>query len=323
VAVFTGYDVRHKLDAQPFVVSVMLWAVVFPLLQLVYRTVLDLCCAHVPYTEARIPRVLPAPDPPGETPDFPIAVPEATGAELAAFMKFRGASDEVFRGCGASQGPTARKADCYYYKGEMSDLKHSTWDREHFEERKRGLLFPVCPPHWNGWRGWWAETGPARQKLVVGHLAFATEHLVCGLLLPMNYLYGAQWGLPYGGQVVNYVFAMYGDIGGNVVDAVGTAASYLAGRNLSLLQLSRPIWPLVLAHHVAAIGMCSIGLWLEGECPYDLACLFILSLLGTTGLLHLLSGAPLSSGRGREEGGRVWRAAPPCPAAMLPPVSPV
>jgi len=124
--------------------------------------------------------------------------------------------------------------------------------------------------------------------MVIGHLVLATEHFVFGLGLPCWYLYGKEVGLPYGGDCRLFVLALIGDMGANVVDCVMTAASYFVGSNVSLLQLSRPIWPLVLAHHLSAIGMCYVGLWLGEDCRRDLACLLLISLLGTTGCFHLL-----------------------------------
>jgi hypothetical protein len=50
---------------------------------------------------------------------------------------------------------------------------------------------------------------------------------VCGLLLPLNYIYGEQLGLPFGGNLINFTLAVYGDIGGNIVDIVLTMSGYV------------------------------------------------------------------------------------------------
>ena len=307
-----------EVELWPIIAMSAFWSLAFPALYYAYQWFLDTFCVALPLECVRIPKELPHPDPPGESLDFPVRLLSATTAELEAFMKFRGRCDELkgLRG-GESQERALRRVaeEAAKYKGELVDVKHCNWDYDHFELRKKGLAFPVgneSPPrstavaprdslcaaafgqvlsvHWNGWRGWWAEIGPRRKRMIVGHLVLATEHFVFGFIIPCWYLYGEQMGLPYGGDSRRFVLALVGDMGANVVDSVSTAASYFVGSNVSLLQLTRPIWPLELAHHISAIGMCYVGLLLGDEYkrPMDLGCLLLISLLGTTGCFHLL-----------------------------------
>ena len=52
--------------------------------------------------------------------------------------------------------------------------------------------------------------------------------------------------------------------------------------------MQKSIWPLVFLHHVGAIGMAVIALSMGDDCPRELGCRLLISLLGTTGLFHLL-----------------------------------
>jgi len=58
--------------------------------------------------------------------------------------------------------------------------------------------------NWNGFLGFYKELGIERRSLLIGTTAFWFEHILVGLLLPMNYLYGKQFNIPYGGDIINF-----------------------------------------------------------------------------------------------------------------------
>ena len=69
--------------------------------------------------------------------------------------------------------------------------------------------------------------------------------------------------------------------------AILIVISYATDTNFLLEQYSRAIWHLVAMHHVCSILLCYLGLLYGDATPRDLGCLLIISLLGTTGALHL------------------------------------
>jgi len=272
---------KTGLHVSPIIFFVMLWATVFfVIVQSVYF-IFSRLFSTVPLASVCIPAELPHPDPAGESPPFQIPLLEATQEQLEKYISFRGLKVQVtdFK---------AIAADATVYKAILFDAKTNNWEYDHFYLKKKGLSFPAPAPHWAGWTGWWAENGPYKQAQMPGSLAFAFEHFVCGFLFPMNYLYGKELGLPLGGDELNFAFALYGDIGANIVTTTLCVASYVTNTNLTLEKYSRAIWPLIILHHVAATGMSCIALTVGPACPKDLACLLIISLLGTTGMGHLL-----------------------------------
>lgn len=233
----------------------------------------------MPLEKAFMPAITPHPDPPGQTAEFTLAVEQASNTQVKEFLAFR----EVAEGVNPKE--TATEEACKY-RGELFDKKIEQWEWEKFGERKAGLKFPIPMRHWNGWAGWWAVIGPRRRAMVTGHICVFIQHIVCGLVLPLNQLFGKTFGMPLGGSDLNFKLAMYGDIGANIVDLFTIAISGITGRNRCVMQLNRALWPLMIMHHVSAIGMEATAMALGSVCPPELACKLIISLLGTTGAAH-------------------------------------
>ena len=63
---------------------------------------------------------------------------------------------------------------------------------------------------------------------------------------------------------------------------------YITGVNRSILGMNKAVWPLVLMHHIGAVGMAVTGLSMGDDCPRNLGMRLIFGLLGTTGLFHLM-----------------------------------
>ena len=73
-----------------------------------------------------------------------------------------------------------------------------------------------------------------------------------------------------------------------VISNLLICASYATGENYLLEKYSRPIWGLLMTHHVCAILFCALGLFYGDATPRGLACTMLISLLGTTGAMHLI-----------------------------------
>ena len=251
-------------------------AISFVLLVALIRKTAETLCTTMPANKAFLPSTLPHPNPPGAAIPFEVKLTEATPEQVAAFMAFR--RDEEWHPADGL-GPVALEAA--RYKGELYDAKSLQWEHEHFTLKKKGLLFPFPAPHWNGWAGFWAEVGPYRQRFFLGNCALGLEHVLCGLVMPLLYLWtGDDW---------YFAMMQYGDLGANVYSNYLIVTSYLTGKNYLLEQYSKSIWHLVATHHVCAIVLCFIGLYYGEQTPHDLGCLLIISLLGTTGALHLFA----------------------------------
>ena len=258
--------------------SMVMWAVTFALIVVGVRKTSELFFNSMPATKAYIPSTLPHPNPDGAAVPFPLKLTDASPARVQAFMQFRGITDWK-----ASDGLDVVAMEAAKYKGEQFDEKVMKWEHEHFQLRKKGLSFPFPAKHWNGWAGFWSETGAYKRGVYEGNLALGLEHVLCGLVLPLLYLRTAD---PW-----YFAWSMYGDIGANVVSNCLILASYATGKNYLLEQYSRAVWHLLATHHCCSICLCWLGLLYGDATPRDLSCLLIISLLGTTGAMHLFGTA--------------------------------
>lgn len=261
------------LEPRLVVQSCLIWGLVFFVMVYAFRKIADACFSSMPAEQAYIPKSLPHPNPDGTTMPFEVRLTEASVEHVAAFMTFRGVAWTPTDGLGIVAIQAAK------YKGEQFDTKVLKWEHDHFQLQKKGLCFPIPAKHWYGWTGFWAEVGPYRRGCVLGNLAVGFEHVLCGLILPLAFLWT--------NNVWYFAWSMYGDIGANIVSNALIAISFLTGKNYLLEQYSKAVWHLVAIHHCCAILLCSLGLLYGDATPRDLSCLLIISLLGTTGALHL------------------------------------
>ena len=258
--------------------SMLMWAVAFVMIVLSVRKTSEAFFNKMPAAKAYIPSTLPHPNPDGDAVPFPLKLTDAPPEKVLAFMKFREISDWK-----TGDSLDAVAVEAAKYKGEQFDEKVLKWEHEHFQLRKKGLSFPFPAKHWNGWAGFWSETGSYKRGVYEGNLALGLEHVLCGLVLPMLYLRTSD---PW-----YFAWSMYGDIGANVVSNCLILASYATGKNYLLEKYSRAVWHLLATHHCCAICLCWLGLLYGEATPRDLSCLLIVSLLGTTGAMHLFGTA--------------------------------
>ena len=207
-----------RVDYDLILASCLFWCLFWPVLIYVLKFLLYQFASSMPDNLARIPTTLPHDDPPGVTLPLPQPLATASNAQKKAFRQYMKDNASDFPLADAeeeSDGVLAAR-----FKAQLYDTKFMEWQTDHFEHHKPGLKFPEPAPTWNGWSGFWLELGKETQGGFPGTLAFGLEHLVCGLLLPLNYLYGDQIGMPFGGSPVNFNLALYGDIGANIVDII-------------------------------------------------------------------------------------------------------
>jgi hypothetical protein len=273
---FNDNAAYHTFSFEYALISCVFWAVAFPLLVKFFGLLANIFCSYMPPSCAFIPKSLPHANPPGSAIPFEIPLETAKDKQLLEFMQYRKKLDWK-----PADGLHLVAIEAAKYKAELFDEKSLKWEDEHFRLRLPGLKFPFPDKHWNGWSGFWLEVGPYNRGKMLGNIVLGIEHFVVGLILPMNYLYGD--GLPR-----NFAWAMYADIGANVVESLLVFMSYATKENYTVTKYSRAIWPLILMHHISAIGMCSLGLYLGDTCPRALACELIIALLGTTGAGHLM-----------------------------------
>ena len=257
--------------------SCAFWVFGFAFLTFFFRKSAELVFSSMPPAAAFIPAAFPHANPAGDAVPFELALTEAPTQHVQAFMAFRGVPGWTLAGGGLD----AAAVECARYKGELFDAKVTQWEKDHFELRLPHLAFPFPDKHWNGWAGFWLETGPYKRGCYCGNLTLGVEHLLCGLALPLLFLHT--------GDPRYFAWSLYGDIGANCVSNALIAASYATGENLLLEKYSRPLWHLLTTHHVCAIAMCVLGLYFGEDTPRDVACLLLVALLGTTGAMHLFS----------------------------------
>lgn len=116
------------------------------------------------------------------------------------------------------------------------------------------------------------------------------EHVINGLVLPISYLVTQK--------LVYYNLALYSEVAYMIYASVLISASYYLGRDVTIEQMHRAVWPLLLLHHISSLVLCIGCLVLGDKVPRNLVCYALLCLLGFTSTLHyvsqLLDFSPLS-----------------------------
>ncbi len=81
--------------------------------------------------------------------------------------------------------------------------------------------------------------------------------------------------------------ALYGELAYMIHASALILASYGLKRDVTIEQLHEAVWPLLLIHHLATIGLCSGCIIIESV-PKDLVCVVLLAMLGFTSSLHYI-----------------------------------
>jgi hypothetical protein len=116
--------------------------------------------------------------------------------------------------------------------------------------------------------------------MFISSMTLIFEHSVNGLVLPGLYLYTRD--------ELYYMLALYGELAYMIYASTLILASYGLGRDVTIEQMHEAVWPLLLVHHLATIGLCG-GCIIVGEgVPKDLVCATLFAMLGFTSSLHYL-----------------------------------
>lgn len=258
----------------------------------------------IPPAAAYIPSKLPHPNPPGAAIPFGIPLLQASEEQIAAFMAFRGEklSASVKETPDATHKEEQRLETLRQkrleevarvaaeYRGLLYEERTMKWIDDHFRLKLRNLKYPFVDRHWNGWSSFWLETGPHLRSMCVASFTLIFEHIVNGFIFPMCYLVTHD---------IFYVkLALYGEVGFMIYASGLILMSYRLGRDVTIEQMHRSVWHLLLLHHLCALILCSGCLILADRVPMDLVSYFLLALLGLTSSLHyvgvVLDFSPLS-----------------------------
>mmetsp|Transcript_30601 Transcript_30601/g.45281 ORF Transcript_30601/g.45281 Transcript_30601/m.45281 type:complete len:255 (-) Transcript_30601:332-1096(-) len=164
------------------------------------------------------------------------------------------------------------------------------WIDDHFRLHLSNLKYPYVGRHWNGWRSFWMETGPRIQKMFLASVMVIFEHVINGLILPGLYLLTHR--------DLYYNLALYGEVAYMIYTTSLIALSYAQGKDVTIEQMHRSVWPMLLIHHLASLGLCTACIVFGESAPKDLVCNVLLVLLGFTSTIHyagqILDFSPLS-----------------------------
>mmetsp|Transcript_18430 Transcript_18430/g.53144 ORF Transcript_18430/g.53144 Transcript_18430/m.53144 type:complete len:370 (-) Transcript_18430:64-1173(-) len=254
-------------------VAVCVWIFGLPVLRILLEClVCFLFSEDIPASKACIPARLPHPNPAGSAVLFEVPLKRATDDQICAFMQFRGLEEW--------SGLDAVVYEAAAYKGELYEQRTMKWIDDHFRRKLPNLQYPYVARHWNGWSSFWLETAPQIRKMCIASLILTVEHLVTGLILPAMYLRSKK--------VVFFDMSMYGEIGFQMVSCAHILASFYLERDVTIEQMHKAVWPLLLVHHICTIFLCVLSLSLGDSCPREGVCQFLFALLGLTSTLHYL-----------------------------------
>ena len=262
------------------VISTLFWSVTTPLLKYIFRQILCLLCTRpIPPSVVYIPSILPHPNPPGSAVLFDIPLKTASDQQIIAFMTYRGRKWTRTDDGKINLQPVAEEAAAY--KGQLYEERTMKWIDDHFRLHLPNLAYPYVAPHFNGWASFWTETGKRIQAMFVASMFLTFEHVVGGVILPAAYLVSQN--------TAYFDLAMYSEIGMQVVLSIAILYSYVVGEDVTVEQMHKSVWPLLLIHHVCTASFCVLCLHIEDACPRDEVAYILFALLGFTSSLHYIS----------------------------------
>lgn len=263
-----------------FRVTIMLtvWIFVLFIVDRITKSFVTFFWNHsIPIDAARIPSKLPHPNPPGGAIPFDIPLLKASDEQIQAFMAFRGKSGRYQK---EDEGALQQVADsAAEYKGLLFQERTMKWIDDHFRLHLSDIKYPYVDRHWNGWSSFWTETGPLIRKMFISSMTVIIEHGINGFLLPGLYLLTHN--------AIYYNLALYGEIAYMIYASSLIALSYALGRDVTIEQMHRSVWSMLLGHHIASMALCILVITVGGESvPKDLVCSVLLVLVGLTSSLH-------------------------------------
>lgn len=243
----------------------------------------------IPINSASIPSKFPHPNPPGSAVPFDIQLSQASEEQLEAFLKFRGydtgkaQSREIVTLHQLAANAAAE------YKGFLYEERAMKWIDDHF---RLGLKnpYPYVGSHWNGWSSFWIETGDHIRMMFISSVVVIVEHCINGLILPVCYL------LTHEDLYLN--ICLYSEVGYMIYATTLIILSYVYNKDLTIEQMHKSVWPLLLLHHILSMVLCIGCIYFIQTIPKRLVCWVLLALLGFTSSLHyvgqILDFSPLS-----------------------------
>lgn len=267
-------------------IAVCFWIVLLPSFRIIFECLAEYFFSKdVPVKKAFIPARFPHPNPAGSAVVFEVPLHTATDKQICGFMQYRGR-----RNWTRDDGLAGVALEAAAFKGKLYEERTMKWIDDHFRKKLPNLQYPYVAPHWNGWSSFWLETSGHVRRMFIASLVLTVEHLISGLILPVLYLQS--------GRVVFFEGSMYLEVGFQIVASWQILASYWLKRDVTVEQMHRAVWPLLLIHHICTIFLCVLSLSLGDSCPREGVCQFLFSLLGLTSTLHyvgqILDFSPLS-----------------------------
>lgn len=141
-------------------------------------------------------------------------------------------------------------------------------------------LFSYCilTIYRNGWSSFWIETGDHIHNMFLSCVVVLFEHCINGLVLPMYYL------VTHNDVYLNV--CLYSETGYMIYATIWILLSYVYDKDVTVEQMHRSVWPLLLLHHVLSLVLCIGCIYFIDTAPKDLICWVLLILLGLTSSLH-------------------------------------
>ena len=135
--------------------------------------------------------------------------------------------------------------------------------------------------HRNGWSSFWIETGGHIRNMFISSVVVFFEHCINGLMLPVCYL------VTHDDIYLNV--CLYSEVGYMVYATVYIMLSYAYNKDVTVEQMHRSVWPLLLVHHISSLILCIGCIYFIEAAPKDLICWVLLALLGLTSSLHYVA----------------------------------
>jgi len=255
--------------------SVVVWFFLYNALKRVFASFAARCFSRpIPPEKAWIPSVLPHPNPPGSAVPFDVRLTDASEEQITRFLRFVGQDESP------ADLPTVARTSARY-KGQLYETKVLEWIDQHFRLRLPNLRYPYVAPHFNGFSSFWLETGHHLRNMFVASMVLSLEHAINGAILPLLYLRTRE--------IAWFNLALVSECGFQVVLIYYIALSYRRGQDVTVEQMHRAVWPLLLVHHVCTLAFCALCLHLGDDCPREEVSRLLLALLGFTSTLHYVS----------------------------------
>jgi len=260
-------------------VMIVVWVCILFAVERISKAFATIFWSHsIPIDRASIPSKLPHPNPSGGAIPFDVPLLKATDEQIQAFITFRGILSGDQNNIQDEKTLQRVAKSAAEYKGLLYQVRAMKWIDDHFRLHKSNLKYPYVGRHWNGWSSFYVETGTDIRKLFLACMTIIFEHAINGFLLPGLYLLTRN--------VSYYNMALYGEVAYMVYASSLIAASYALGRDVSIEQMHKAVWPLLLTHHIASMGLCTACIFVGESVPKDLVCSVLLALVGLTSSIH-------------------------------------